>query len=1385
MSKSVVVVCSVRPEFNVPLRMAFAQLEVDIVDVASIDEALIVVEEHENVRCMLIDQCDFDDEARLISANVLAENNEIAVLFLGVKGASVDSMASALEAGGAGYFRLPIDVGKVVDKLSSYLGCDLPDLVGASLPGYALLPSEDLPEPPPLADDDRPAFAAFATITTDLTEDAEEAGAGSDFSMSPQGSFLNEPPDLDFDAELTQETRPGELGRTTADATLPTGEALTESALVDSEEGGTTAARSVKNRVARLRRSREKSVKKRPDSTTDFDVAKNQVFSAVDQKRLLEENREESASLGLANMLAAFSDDDGQTGSTPLEEISVEEESALPATLSAEPEEVKVPERAGASQRDDAEERVLHEKAEYEERQARAEESAKQTQAQTLEEEGAPSKEIAESQELERNDVENLLQEVRESAERAELENAEIGQIDDENERFLIEEEDRALTKATLEAKQEVEHQKAIAKAKEESRKAAKEELEALRSKKNQERLQLIENEKIEDMRRQREAAERIEQEKEKANSRAKDLLEAALQEEEKKGDAAFDALKEQFAARRAKEESALEKAVQDAREEIQVAHNATQQKAIDDEKRRQALLEQSVLEKEDVKLVALREKHQETLDRERLRISKELAAERTQHLEEERERFEKLAQRREDDQENELAALRKETEEQHDENVLRIRREVSAKLKDTSEDELRILREEFRSRETVREENFNDAIAEEQIRARTRYEEMLRQARNEASEIAKVQTEEKLQAEIAEMARREALEQRKHDDTIELFRQEEEERLAKAQEEAQQYAREQAESTVQSEIARLKEVELDTRQRREEEFERSRLEMAAQQRSQLEEIRREAQTRIQQETQALLQSEFEERQRKMEDETRESRKHFEQEQQETLQLEEEKFLDSLEDTRRQAAENIERSYQELHRKLEEERREKQDALLAERAEEETLRKEVQAQILKEAAENAQRKAAVVAKKEIEAELDRREERRERLRAELSFRQGIFSGDPQEPGLALILSEVGGDPWIETHALLVGEQTFLPGGDEELDPGEIDGPTIALEPLSGVFGDGEVLALLFSAHRLRITGAIDIVHEDGRSRTLFFEEGEPTGFDSQLQGDRACEHLLRAGLITSSRYAEMRAGPGLSARRACSTLVDDGGLLPTELFTAVRGILTEQIMSVAAWDRGTFHYRDDQAHEADRVRLQHSFDVLLAEACRRKFDEERLWRVLGSPSTIIAPNEAVLRMPPLSQKEQRAARLLDGQRALDDVVLETGGGPEIALSTALLLVSCGACRVAAKGLPKVEEEYAATHTSLERERVEDRLQLCRHGDYFTVLGVDREATTFEIRSAATRLRNRFAPERFSSPSLSDLNRAVHEIRDIIAEAEDVLSDDELRSAYRRNTFVAH
>jgi hypothetical protein len=177
---------------------------------------------------------------------------------------------------------------------------------------------------------------------------------------------------------------------------------------------------------------------------------------------------------------------------------------------------------------------------------------------------------------------------------------------------------------------------------------------------------------------------------------------------------------------------------------------------------------------------------------------------------------------------------------------------------------------------------------------------------------------------------------------------------------------------------------------------------------------------------------------------------------------------------------------------------------------------------------------------------------------------------------------------------------------------------------------------------------------------------------------------------------------------------------------------------------------------------------------RRRWQAGRLAAVLGGAGSLLGPAP---RPPPaeelrLTGPERRVAELADGLRALEEVLADSPLDPLSSRQLLAALVEVGALEVRYKAAPA-----GVPQARLDLARLAEKLDQVRRADYFTILGLSRGATPYEIRGSADRLLAELDAPRWALLDEPGLDDRIAEVRRVVAEARDVLADDELREAY--------
>lgn len=389
------------------------------------------------------------------------------------------------------------------------------------------------------------------------------------------------------------------------------------------------------------------------------------------------------------------------------------------------------------------------------------------------------------------------------------------------------------------------------------------------------------------------------------------------------------------------------------------------------------------------------------------------------------------------------------------------------------------------------------------------------------------------------------------------------------------------------------------------------------------------------------------------------------------------------------------------------------------------------------------------------------------------------------------LSSLGDDlPLGGGHTEIVESRAHRSAAEQTTSPGSWDtqvrerGLPDLGELVRGISDAAMLLAKMFAGG---VTGRV-LFRRDEIEKIVFFDQGRPVFASSSEPADRMGGLLVREGKITASQYERCQAVVAESGRRMGEILVDFGYLKRRELLPAVRRHVEDIVYSLFGWERGHYQITVDPQPSAERIRLSRHPASLVLEGIRRKLDRTTLERLLGPPSTVLEVGDrerlgGIINMGDLAQEERAALAAFDGQADMASVARAAGVDIADVLPLAWGLCVLGLA-TARRTDTEVPDESTAlvgeTDLAIDRERVRARWQLVTEADYFALLGVRRDATTFEIRRAYQAARRDFAADCFPGDLRRELAQELDDIANVLDEAFRVLRDDRLRVTYLSN-----
>ncbi|HEY2515610.1 MAG TPA: DnaJ domain-containing protein, partial [Polyangiaceae bacterium] len=281
--------------------------------------------------------------------------------------------------------------------------------------------------------------------------------------------------------------------------------------------------------------------------------------------------------------------------------------------------------------------------------------------------------------------------------------------------------------------------------------------------------------------------------------------------------------------------------------------------------------------------------------------------------------------------------------------------------------------------------------------------------------------------------------------------------------------------------------------------------------------------------------------------------------------------------------------------------------------------------------------------------------------------------------------------------------------------------------------------------------------------------------------------LAARGELPRDRVAQLSGKVPPFGRHAGAALVAHGYMRQDQLWSVLRAHAEWVIGRVVAIESGTARFEDDSP---GRLRSEPSVfggstgaEVFVEVVRRGVAPKEAIARLGGEASRVADGANARLALECALGAVETAWLGKARGKSIGEAMASAGDPDFAAVLYALVLLGvCEAIRAvgavsrpAAPSSPPVDplDEEAI------RARVRARMQLVDEGDYFAVLGVARDATSYEVKRAFLELRRTFEPSKLLTAGLADLSDDVRKIASVLDEAYEILKDSGRRERYRR------
>jgi len=334
--------------------------------------------------------------------------------------------------------------------------------------------------------------------------------------------------------------------------------------------------------------------------------------------------------------------------------------------------------------------------------------------------------------------------------------------------------------------------------------------------------------------------------------------------------------------------------------------------------------------------------------------------------------------------------------------------------------------------------------------------------------------------------------------------------------------------------------------------------------------------------------------------------------------------------------------------------------------------------------------------------------------------------------------------------------------------------------VQGQLGEKLVPDLIREIAHKNSSGLLRLSH--GKAiKAIFFESGAPTFAISNLTNEQLDFRLMKEGLATFEQIEQAKERAA-KTQRLGPALVEMAVLEDAQMRKLVCDQVMAIIVSVFEWTQGDYTF-DERIRASHEVTLSLGAADVLLEGARHAADiPEVAEALIPQDAVILRSRTSVLRTDTgrLIPLESYILSRIDSPTAVNEVGALSGLGEAEAHRAIFVLVAAGFLKVLDRDKEDPEDTAAReADESLERirEEVDRKLFFATSADFYEVLGVTRQATTAEIKTAYYHLAKKYHPDRYHQCDSGDLRNKLETLFALITQAYDILSQPADRAGY--------
>jgi CheY-like chemotaxis protein/curved DNA-binding protein CbpA len=340
----------------------------------------------------------------------------------------------------------------------------------------------------------------------------------------------------------------------------------------------------------------------------------------------------------------------------------------------------------------------------------------------------------------------------------------------------------------------------------------------------------------------------------------------------------------------------------------------------------------------------------------------------------------------------------------------------------------------------------------------------------------------------------------------------------------------------------------------------------------------------------------------------------------------------------------------------------------------------------------------------------------------------------------------------------------------------------------------KVLHGLFVSRR---TGRLRIVSGTTEKR-IYISGGLPVYAESSLPEETLGAYLVANGKISEEQNAQARREMNERGRHFGEALLKLGFIGPHELFAEIESHLAEKVVSAFSWRVGKFKFEDDESWKDDVVIARMKPGRIIIDGVRRSWSAEFIF---ASERFDLDSVAFFLEEPPYTDEqlsftsyESKILQLVRRGLSIREIADQTGDREAaVALFYALFVMERIGFYLGGRFAPGTTHRDSSERPMAVAAEVvlhpdaptkEEKAQALlseyikfRTADYFTLLGVPRDATAEQITAAFQTRQRRYHADTLIGIDAGLVHEKMEELYVRVHTAYNTLVDDDLRAKY--------